>query len=72
MDAKPRVAREAHDNGLYLRKSDLEGFEKYQVCSELAGSDELQYHGLDTSPLSIYVMKPFWNFIVDVGTRERA
>eukprot|EP00048_Salpingoeca_helianthica_P020536 m.7045 g.7045 ORF g.7045 m.7045 type:complete len:402 (-) comp4937_c1_seq1:39-1244(-) len=48
--------RVPHDRGQYLNRADLEGFEKYA------------YHGVDTSPLAIYVMKPFWNFCVNVLT----
>lgn len=28
-----------------------------------------QYSAIDTSPLSLYVMHPFWNFIVQVSKK---
>jgi hypothetical protein len=28
----------------------------------------LQYSAVDTSPLSIYVMHPFWNYVVEVSS----
>ena len=112
MEGKRR-GRVAHDNGLYLSRDDLLGFEKYAVInthSDTYRGEEagrmgrswggrkkkrrredvsymcsclcfiffffffffspfflVQYHGVDTSPISIYVMKPFWNFIVNVS-----
>lgn len=40
------------------------------VCSTFL-SDELllslQYSAVDTNPLSVYVMHPFWNFVVKVS-----
>uniref|UniRef100_A0A8C5MIK5 Ethanolaminephosphotransferase 1 n=1 Tax=Leptobrachium leishanense TaxID=445787 RepID=A0A8C5MIK5_9ANUR len=36
----------------------------YVTPEQLAGFDKYQYSAVDTNPLSLYVMHPFWNFIV--------
>ncbi|XP_073962832.1 ethanolaminephosphotransferase 1-like [Choristoneura fumiferana] len=41
----------------YLRKEHLEGFDNYK------------YMAIDTSPLSVYVMHPFWNKVVEFVPR---
>lgn len=40
---------------LYLSRAHLDGFSKYV------------YRSIDDSPLSIYMMKPFWNWLVQVS-----
>lgn len=32
----------------------------------------LQYNAIDTSPISIYVMQPFWNWCVEVSRTKYA
>ncbi len=46
------VFREVYESMRYFSKATLKGFETYQ------------YRARDTSPLSIYVMHPFWNWVV--------
>lgn len=44
----------------YLRTEELRGFKKYK------------YSAVDTSPLSNYVMHPFWNWLVPYVPRSIA
>jgi len=39
---------------------------KYLGPSELAGFDKYKYSSIDTNPLSIYIMHPFWNKTVQL------
>ncbi|XP_028927594.1 ethanolaminephosphotransferase 1 isoform X1 [Ornithorhynchus anatinus] len=41
------------------------GYE-YVSAEQLAGFDKYKYSALDTNPLSLYVMHPFWNTIVKI------
>uniref|UniRef100_B4F7D7 Selenoprotein I n=2 Tax=Rattus norvegicus TaxID=10116 RepID=B4F7D7_RAT len=43
----------------------MAGYE-YVSPEQLAGFDKYKYSALDTNPLSLYVMHPFWNTIVKV------
>ncbi|XP_077345131.1 ethanolaminephosphotransferase 1 isoform X2 [Lithobates pipiens] len=37
---------------------------EYVTAEQLSGFDRYKYSAVDTNPLSLYVMHPFWNFIV--------
>uniref|UniRef100_A0A3Q0REM3 Ethanolaminephosphotransferase 1 n=1 Tax=Amphilophus citrinellus TaxID=61819 RepID=A0A3Q0REM3_AMPCI len=37
---------------------------EYVTQEQLAGFDKYKYSAVDSNPLSIYVMHPFWNFVV--------
>lgn len=37
---------------------------EYVTQDQLAGFDKYKYSAVDTNPLSVYVMHPFWNFVV--------
>lgn len=37
---------------------------EYVTQEQLAGFDKYKYSAVDTNPLSVYVMHPFWNFVV--------
>ena len=60
----------------YLKPEHLAGFDQYKVNDDsgLTLNDfineilNLQYSAIDTSPLSKYVMHPFWNACVKVCT----
>uniref|UniRef100_A0A4W2IQ65 Selenoprotein I n=1 Tax=Bos indicus x Bos taurus TaxID=30522 RepID=A0A4W2IQ65_BOBOX len=39
---------------------------EYMSPEQLAGFDKYKYSAADTSPLSLYVMHPFWNTVVQV------
>ncbi|CAH6786891.1 Selenoi [Phodopus roborovskii] len=41
----------------------MAGYE-YVSPEQLAGFDKYKYSALDTNPLSLYIMHPFWNTIV--------
>ncbi|KAI2522680.1 SELENOI isoform 3, partial [Pan troglodytes] len=43
----------------------MAGYE-YVSPEQLAGFDKYKYSAVDTNPLSLYVMHPFWNTIVKV------
>nr|KAF6429634.1 hypothetical protein HJG59_008996 [Molossus molossus] len=43
----------------------MAGYE-YVSSEQLAGFDKYKYSAVDTNPLSLYVMHPFWNTIVKV------
>ncbi|MED6287507.1 hypothetical protein CHARACLAT_017106 [Characodon lateralis] len=43
---------------------------EYVTKEQLAGFDRYKYSAVDTNPLSVYVMHPFWNFLVKVRERE--
>ncbi|XP_014418999.1 ethanolaminephosphotransferase 1 isoform X1 [Camelus ferus] len=43
----------------------MAGYE-YVSPEQLAGFDKYKYSALDTNPLSLYVMHPFWNTVVKV------
>ncbi|XP_040204331.1 ethanolaminephosphotransferase 1 [Rana temporaria] len=38
---------------------------EYVTAEQLSGFDRYKYSAVDTNPLSLYVMHPFWNFIVN-------
>uniref|UniRef100_A0A3Q2ZH57 Ethanolaminephosphotransferase 1 n=1 Tax=Kryptolebias marmoratus TaxID=37003 RepID=A0A3Q2ZH57_KRYMA len=37
---------------------------EYVTQEQLAGFDKYKYSAVDTNPLSVYIMHPFWNFLV--------
>ncbi|XP_010780570.1 ethanolaminephosphotransferase 1 isoform X2 [Notothenia coriiceps] len=37
---------------------------EYVTQDQLAGFDKYKYSAVDSNPLSVYVMHPFWNFVV--------
>ncbi|XP_019721100.1 ethanolaminephosphotransferase 1 [Hippocampus comes] len=37
---------------------------EYVTQEQLAGFDKYKYSAVDSNPLSVYVMHPFWNFVV--------
>ncbi|XP_029966506.1 ethanolaminephosphotransferase 1-like [Salarias fasciatus] len=37
---------------------------EYVTKEQLAGFDKYKYSAVDSNPLSVYVMHPFWNFVV--------
>ena len=39
---------------------------KYVSPEQLAGFDKYKYSAVDSNPLSLYVMHPFWNTVVKV------
>ncbi|XP_043918789.1 ethanolaminephosphotransferase 1 [Protopterus annectens] len=39
---------------------------EYVTAEQLAGFDKYKYSAVDTNPLSIYVMHPFWNSVVKI------
>uniref|UniRef100_A0A3Q2XCR6 Ethanolaminephosphotransferase 1 n=1 Tax=Hippocampus comes TaxID=109280 RepID=A0A3Q2XCR6_HIPCM len=39
---------------------------EYVTQEQLAGFDKYKYSAVDSNPLSVYVMHPFWNFVVKV------
>uniref|UniRef100_A0A8C6G1Z6 Uncharacterized protein n=1 Tax=Moschus moschiferus TaxID=68415 RepID=A0A8C6G1Z6_MOSMO len=39
---------------------------EYVSPEQLAGFDKYKYSAVDTNPLSLYVMHPFWNTVVKV------
>ncbi|XP_072490044.1 ethanolaminephosphotransferase 1 [Notamacropus eugenii] len=39
---------------------------EYVTPEQLAGFDKYKYRAMDTNPLSLYVMHPFWNTIVKI------
>ncbi|EDL37272.1 DNA segment, Chr 5, Wayne State University 178, expressed, isoform CRA_b [Mus musculus] len=41
----------------------MAGYE-YVSPEQLSGFDKYKYSALDTNPLSLYIMHPFWNTIV--------
>ncbi|CAN0217369.1 ethanolaminephosphotransferase 1 [Lethenteron reissneri] len=36
----------------------------YITAEQLAGFDKYKYSAVDTNPLSVYILHPFWNFVV--------
>uniref|UniRef100_A0A8B9HW59 Uncharacterized protein n=1 Tax=Astyanax mexicanus TaxID=7994 RepID=A0A8B9HW59_ASTMX len=40
---------------------------EYVTQEQLAGFDKYKYSAVDTNPLSVYVMHPFWNSMVKVN-----
>ncbi|CAG9131614.1 unnamed protein product [Plutella xylostella] len=42
---------------------------KYLTREHLEGFDNYKYMAIDTSPLSVYVMHPFWNKVVELVPR---
>lgn len=42
---------------------------KYLTKEQLAGFENYKYSAVDTNPLSLYLMHPFWNLIVQVCPR---
>lgn len=39
---------------------------EYVTAEQLAGFDKYKYSAVDTNPLSLYVMHPFWNSVVKI------
>lgn len=53
-----------------LQTADFEGMKgRYLTPEELKGFDKYKYKSEDTSPISIYITHPFWNFIVEFFPR---
>lgn len=48
---------------IYMDFDDLMNTE-YLTKKHLSGFDNYKYNAIDTSPLSVYIMHPFWNYIV--------
>ncbi|KAG5277163.1 hypothetical protein AALO_G00114270 [Alosa alosa] len=44
-------------------------FYEYVTKEQLAGFDKYKYSAVDTNPLSVYVMHPFWNSVVKIMPR---
>uniref|UniRef100_A0A1E1WQU2 Uncharacterized protein n=1 Tax=Pectinophora gossypiella TaxID=13191 RepID=A0A1E1WQU2_PECGO len=44
-------------------------YHKYLTREHLEGFDNYKYMAIDTSPLSVYVMHPFWNKVVEFVPR---
>ncbi|UJR16209.1 hypothetical protein I4U23_003119 [Adineta vaga] len=44
---------------------------QYLGREHLKGLNEYKYNAIDTSPISIYVMQPFWNYCVEVRSKKK-